>query len=344
MSGTRGSAGPRRTVRPAWDTVEAGRPGQSALVTVGLLLTVPGLVLTAMRWLPPADDAAALVAAFVPYGLPLLGCALLCLLGALVRARRRSRLAALAGVVALLLGAQVGWQLPYFVPDHRPVPGTTFGLLTLNTYKGEADPEQVRAAAAQADVVVLVEVTSALVRALDARGWRERFPYDAGASGGRVTNTAVFSRFPLSGSEQFGSSFFDQWATTVDVPDVGAVALVAVHPCNPYCGQDRWAREHEDLRRQVQGRLGGPLVVAGDFNAVVDHGPMQQLRRLGLRSGADLVGSGWAPTYPAGRRLPPLLAIDHVLVDPALGVTALERVPVDGTDHLGLLARVGRSA
>ncbi|GAA1829969.1 endonuclease/exonuclease/phosphatase family protein [Microlunatus capsulatus] len=339
-----GRTATRPAAGPAWDTVEPGRRGQSALVTAAVLLGVPGLVLTGMRVLPPADDAAALVASFVPYAIPLLGLALGCLLVALVRARRRARMAVPLAVVAVLLAAQLSWQLPYLVPDDRPVVGPAFGLLSLNTYKGEADPDQVLAATSRADVVVLVEVTPALVSALDARGWRDRFPFDAGASGGAVANTVVFSRYPLSGSRQFGSGSFDQWATTVDVPGTGPVALVAVHPCNPYCGEGRWAREHEDLRRVVAAELDRPLVVAGDFNAVVDHGPMQQLHRLGLRSAADLLGTGWAPTYPAGRALPPLLAIDHVLVDPALAVADLERVPVDGTDHLGLLAHVGRSS
>lgn len=336
--------GTARPARPAWDTVEAGRRGQSVLVTTGLVLGVPGLVLTALRLVPPSDDGAALVAAFTGYGLPLLALALLCLVLALLRARRRAVLGVVVVVLAPLLAAQLAWQLPYAVPDDRAVPGPTLALLTLNTYRGEADPEQLRVAADRADVVVLVEVTPAFLDALDAAGWRARFPHDVGASGGSTANTVVFSRFPLSGSRRLGPGSFDQWVTTVEVPAVGAVGLVAVHPCNPYCGQHRWADEHVDLEREVRAELGRPLVVAGDFNAVVGHGPMQQLRRLGLRSAADLVGSGWAPTYPANGRVPPLLAIDHVLVGPALGVTDLERVPVAGTDHLGLLVRIGRAA
>ena len=328
----------------SWDTVEPGRPGQFVLVSVALVLGVPALVLTAMRVLPPADDAAALVAAFIPYALPLLVLALLCLLPALLRARRRAALAGLVAVVALLLGAQLAWQLPYVVADDRPVVGPAFGLLSLNAYKGLADAGQVLAAARRADVVVLVEVTPAFVARLDAAGWRDRFPHDAGASSAQVSNTVIFSRHPLTGSRRLGSGSFDQWSTTVDVPGVGPVALLAVHPCNPYCGRGRWADALAEVRRAVEAELGRPLVVAGDFNAVMDHGPMQELHQLGLRSAADLVGAGWAPTYPANRTVPPLIAIDHVLVDPALAVADLVRVPVDGTDHLGLLARIGRSS
>ncbi len=334
------------TSRPAvraWDTVEPERNGQAWLASCGLLLTAPGLVLTAMRLLPPDDDAPALVAAFIPFAIPLLTLALLCWGAVLVRARRKKLLGGLLGALVVALAAQVGWQLPLFVPDARPVTGSTFTLLSLNAHRGEADPAGVRSAAAGADVVVLAEVTPAFVQTLEAQGWRDRFTYTAGASGGSVTNTVVFSRFPLSGSADVGSGTFDQWATTVEVPEVGPVGLVAVHPCNPYCGGNLWAEQHDALRQVVRDRLGQPLVVAGDFNAVPDHGPMQELRRLGMRSATDLLGSGWVPTYPADRRLPPLLAIDHVLVNPALAVASLDQVEVNGTDHLGLVTRIGRA-
>ena len=333
----------RAVRRSAWDTTEPGRPGQAALVTVGVLLLVPALVLTALRVFPPLDDGPALVASFIPAAVPLLVVALVCLTTALVRARRRAALGALAALVALLLGAQLAWQLPFWVPDDRRVTGPTFTLLTLNTLKGQADPDQLRAVGDRADVVVLVETLPAVVAELEQRGWRERFPHTAGVSASHVTNTIVFSRFPLRDSQRFGNSQFHQWATTVTVPGVGDLRLLAVHPCNPYCGQNRWASDHADLRRVVQQNRELPLVVAGDLNAVPDHGPMQDLRRLGLRSAADLVGAGWAPTYPANRLLPPLLTIDHVLLDDRLAAASVDRVSVTGTDHLGLLAELGKA-
>ena len=333
-----------RTARaPAWDTAEPGRRGQAALVTTGVMLLVPALVLTLLRVFPPLDDAPALVASFVPAAVPLLLVALACLTTALVRARRRAPLGTLVGLVALLLGAQLVGQLPFYLPNDRPVAEPTFTLLSLNTLKGQADPDQLRAAADRADVVILVETLPAVVDALDRRGWRERFPHTAGVFESHVTNTIVFSRYPLRDSERFGDSEFHQWATTVAVPGVGDIRLLAVHPCNPYCGQNRWANDHADLRRVVQQNRALPLVVAGDFNAVPDHGPMQDLRRLGLQSAADLLGAGWAPTYPANRLLPPLLTIDHVLLDDRLAAASLERVSVTGTDHLGLLTQVGRA-
>ena len=78
--------------------------------------------------------------------------------------------------------------------------------------------------------------------------------------------------------------------------------------------------------------------MAGDFNAVPDHGPMQRLRRIGLRSVSDIVGAGWQPTFPSGRRvIPPLLPIDHVLVNDRLTATSVTTFEVRGTDHRGIL-------
>ena len=76
---------------------------------------------------------------------------------------------------------------------------------------------------------------------------------------------------------------------------------------------------------------GRPLIVAGDFNAVDDHGPMRALTHDGLESATDIVGAGWLPTYPANRRFPPLIPIDHVLVNKLL--TASSDQHVQGGRH-----------
>ena len=128
------------------------------------------------------------------------------------------------------------------------------------------------------------------------------------------------------------------WQAIAQIPQLGAVGIVTAHPCNPFCGPGFWPSEHELLQRVVDRELGQPLVVAGDFNAVDDHLPMRQLRQLGLRSATDIVGAGWLPTYPANSPIPPLIPIDHVLLDDQLTATSIIRVPVAGTDHLGLLA------
>ena len=311
--------------------------GQGLLLTLAGLALVPALPTTVMRLVPPTDDATALAASFIAFGVIPYAVALLCMLAALIRARRRLALGILTGVVALLTALHLAWLGPLFVPDQRAARTAPFTVMTLNMFVGRANPAEVAAMGERADVVVLAEVTPAALRALEARGWYQRFPYWVGSSENGVGGTAVFSRFRLSGAKLIGPTEFQQWSVTADVPDVGPVRLLAVHPCNPYCGGGRWYGDHQLIWQAAAEDQVAPMIIAGDFNAVEDHGPMQQLRHLGLRSASDIVGAGWVPTYPAGRRIPPLLPIDHVLVNSRLTATSVDAVSVAGTDHRGLL-------
>jgi endonuclease/exonuclease/phosphatase (EEP) superfamily protein YafD len=325
----------------AWDTDRrSAAAGQGVLLTVAGLFAVPALASTVLWLVPPTDDTTALAASFIAYGLLGYAVVLGCLLIALIRARRRAALAAVTGLTVLLTAGHVVWLGPLFVADGRPVITEPFTVLTLNLRAGEADPTVVADLADRADVVVLVEVTSAAMAGLAAEGWDDRFPYAVGDPRSVGSNTAVFSRFRLGRGSLLGRSNFSQWSVAVEIPGVGLVRLLAVHPCNPYCGGGRWHIEHEVVRTAVAAHGDGPLIVAGDFNAVAEQRPMQQLHRLGLRSATDLVGAGWLPTYPVGGLLPPLLPIDHVLVNERLTATALTAVTVPGTDHRGLVATV----
>ena len=63
---------------------------------------------------------------------------------------------------------------------------------------------------------------------------------------------------------------------------------------------------------------------------------MMALYRGGLKSATDVAGGGWLPTYPANSRVPPLLPIDHVLINDRLTATEVGTFRLRGTDHLGL--------
>ncbi|WP_442521722.1 hypothetical protein, partial [Salmonella enterica] len=54
---------------------------------------------------------------------------------------------------------------------------------------------------------------------------------------------------------------------------------------------------------------------------------------------ADQSGAGLTPTYPAGRRVPPLLGIDHILTRNS-SASGVHTVRIPGTDHLGLAATI----
>jgi endonuclease/exonuclease/phosphatase (EEP) superfamily protein YafD len=324
----------------SWDTVRPVRHFQPFWVSCGVLFTLPGLVATYLRVVPPTDDGPALVASFISYGVLAYLIAFLCFVIALLRARRRGGLAVLTGIVAVLLGCHVAWLAPLFIPDHRMALTPTFTVMNLNMRKGSADPQQVANQANQADVVILLESTPAALQRLKPFGWEQRFPYSVGDRDVHLSDSAIYSRFPLTDTVLLPETAFQQWATTAEVPQLGPVRIIATHPCNPYCGGNRWSAEHARLVSTADANMNLPLVVAGDFNAVDDHGPMRALRREGLESATDLVGAGWLPTYPANRTLPPLLPIDHVLLNHFLTATSTQTFKVADTDHLGLLTTV----
>jgi endonuclease/exonuclease/phosphatase (EEP) superfamily protein YafD len=328
-----------RPTNYTWDSQSSRPRYQGVLFTIAAFALLPATVATIMRIVPPTDDPSAQLAAFIPYGLIGYLVALGCLLVALIRARRRLVVAVITVSVAALTSLHLAWLAPLFVKDHRLATTSDFVLMSLNLLHGSADPREVARYASQADIVILVEATPTALSGLKPFGWDERFPYSLGDPKDGSFNTAVYSSFPLSNGRLIGGgTSFHQWVTTVRVPDVGSTRLMAVHPCNPYCGGNRWTSEHEILREAVIDNLDQPLVVAGDFNAVDDHGPMQALRRLGLTSATDVVGAGWLPTYPANAPVPPLLPIDHVMINKDLTATSVSSIAISGTDHRGLLA------
>jgi endonuclease/exonuclease/phosphatase (EEP) superfamily protein YafD len=221
----------------------------------------------------------------------------------------------------------------------RPATTETIAIASLNVQHGGADPEPTVQQVADADIVTFVEATPEWVAALPA-SFRQEFPYAVGAPLQANTGSVIFARYPITSSEALPASSFQQWAALVDTPQVGALRVVAVHPCNPFCGPGLWTAEHTELRHWLARQDDVPTVVAGDFNAVDDHRPMRELYADGWRSAATLVGAGHVRTYPANRRIPPLIGIDHILVNDPLTATSFSTFDVPWTDHRGVRADI----
>lgn len=326
----------------SWDTFPEPRRFQALWVGAGLVFLLPGLVATSLRVLRPTDDGPALAASFISYAVVTYALSLICFVVALVRAGRKKVLAGVALVVACLLGCHLAWLAPLFISDDRAPTTASFTLMSLNLRKGDADPAEIVRQAETADVVVFLEATSRAVNGLKRLDWDDRFPYSVGVQKYTAGDTLIYSRFRLSDPELVNQSF-EQRIVTAEVPSIGAVRIIAAHPCNPFCGHNLFDIEHRELRQTVDANLGGPLVVAGDFNATDDHGPMRDLYHDGLESATDIVGAGLMPTYPANSSIPPLIAIDHVLMNRYLTATSLHRFTIADTDHLGLMAVIARS-
>jgi len=117
------------------------------------------------------------------------------------------------------------------------------------------------------------------------------------------------------------------------------VQLLAVHPAAPDPGSvDEW---RDDLNALPDAEPHGRVhVLAGDFNATLDHAELRQLIGTGYEDAASVVGAGLHGTWPEGRKVPPAVVIDHVLADKRVGVRAVSVHTIPSTDHRAVFAEL----
>jgi endonuclease/exonuclease/phosphatase (EEP) superfamily protein YafD len=130
----------------------------------------------------------------------------------------------------------------------------------------------------------------------------------------------------------------------VQIPGLSAAATVAsTHMSAPWPEPIRGWRD--DLARlgEVLGEIAasarGPVVLAGDLNATPDVLEFRRLLREGYRDAAEQAGVGLTRTHPADIVIPPVFAVDHVLVRGGMA-TSVHTLPVCGSDHRGLAMRI----
>jgi endonuclease/exonuclease/phosphatase (EEP) superfamily protein YafD len=85
---------------------------------------------------------------------------------------------------------------------------------------------------------------------------------------------------------------------------------------------------------------GAVRILAGDFNATLDHADLRRVIDRGYEDAADELGNGLRGTWPADRRCPPPVTIDHVLADARCGARSLEAIDVPGSDHRAVLVEL----
>ncbi len=295
---------------------------------LAVLYIFPGL--QARRVLP------ALLASFIPYAVPMWLVALAALLGL---GRGRTRWWAVP--VGVALAAQTLWALPHLPHAQPSAEGSPVRLMALNVQFGQADHDQFKAAvsAAQPDLLVLTEVTDDFLER--AQPTLSHYPYRVGTSdptGRYAGGTMVYSTSPLTELERLDTTFTTM-AVRVERPD-GPLVLVAAHPVNPLLGTQAWTEEPERIREAVLRHQEQPVVVAGDLNATVEHLTVRRLLRAGLTDAVDQSGVGWQPTFSTETPFPPMIAIDHVLVNHRVTATGVRAFEVAGSDHRGIVAEL----
>jgi endonuclease/exonuclease/phosphatase (EEP) superfamily protein YafD len=319
------------------------------LLVAGLLL--PAVALSVARVSEPTSGTGIRLVAFTEYAAPLYAAALILLLLRML-ARRGERtvvLRTLAVVAALGVAVHLLWASgPYFGGARAAAgQGEPFTLVTANLRLGHADPVDVTALAGHwhADVLVLQEVTAHELAGLKAAGLSRSYAFSAGRPDSGAAGTMVFADTRITGVKRLDTSF-GGYAMTLHRPR-GPVRLVAVHATPPTGSGAGWSSDQHAILRGVGDLRPGPTVLAGDFNATLDHEPLRELGGRGYTDAVVEAKSGWQPTWPSDRQvslagvpLPPLLQIDHVLVGDGLRALKTTTVAVPGTDHRAVVARL----
>lgn len=261
------------------------------------------------------------------------------LLSIVILACRRKLLAFLVFVVTISLGALLG---PRFLSEEQPeADGPRLRVMAANLYLGLGDPRAIvdLVRRQQVDVLVLPELTPGAESALDSAGLAELLPYrvsDPRPGGG---GTGIVSKIPLRQIILVPESTMSQPSAVIDLPGRDDVEIVAVHVQPPVSQAkvDTWRRELAALPRpEKDARL---RILAGDFNASLDHAAFRTLVDHGYADAAEATGDGLVPTWSSWPTGPPI-TIDHIVADERIAVSGFSVFDIPGSDHEAILAEL----
>jgi endonuclease/exonuclease/phosphatase (EEP) superfamily protein YafD len=249
----------------------------------------------------------------------------------------RRKALGVAAVALLFIVASAWWPCWTGAAGSGPKDGRAIRVLALNVQysndTGAAASRQI--AANNPDIVVLSELSPLTLGRLDLHQYRYKWERPRGNAFGQ----GVYSRWPLTDESIWtvgGLSMAELTVTTLE----GAVRLFQVHTTAPKDASSIriWAAQLKELRSRMNAEK-LPIIAAGDFNA--SHWDASYTDVLGgprhiLDAGA---GHGLAATWPSGRKwLPPVFALDHVLVSKGIGVRHFRVLSPMGSDHRGIVA------
>jgi endonuclease/exonuclease/phosphatase (EEP) superfamily protein YafD len=254
-------------------------------------------------------------------------------------AARRRGPAVTAALAAAALIAVVG---PRALRRRQPkASGAVLRVLTVNVLHGRADADEVVALVRRtgADVLFLQELTEGVLTRLRQAGLDDLMPQNIIELRSSSRGSGIYSRLLLGEGQPLAPAHAAQPTAVAKLPGGAAVELACVHPRAPLppspVSVARWRRELAALPPPAEL----PRIVAGDFNATLDHAPFRRVLRLGYVDAAREAGNALVPTWGLEGR-PAVITIDHVLVDRRCAVLASSVHAVTGTDHRAVYAQI----
>jgi endonuclease/exonuclease/phosphatase family metal-dependent hydrolase len=249
--------------------------------------------------------------------------------------------AAVTAVAGAVLTAAVGPRaVPYRQP---PAAGPVLRVLTANLLVGRAEAKVIveLVGGHHADVLFVQELTDEAEARLQQAGLDDLLPHRVTQTVRRGTRGSIYARYPLRGGPPAGPVSAARCTARLDLPSGQFVELTCIHAAPP---RPPWSPATARWRSQLAALPApgdGPQIIAGDFNATLDHAQFRQLLRRGYVDAASQAGHGLSFTWGRrpGRR-PALLAIDHVLIDRRCAVITTSAHWVAGSDHRALFAEL----
>jgi endonuclease/exonuclease/phosphatase (EEP) superfamily protein YafD len=118
---------------------------------------------------------------------------------------------------------------------------------------------------------------------------------------------------------------------------LGEIRLIAYHGYPPLPDRTTtWKQDLQVLRRWCAEDP--PTIVAGDFNATLDHADFRHALGGNCRSVAAAVGDGLEGTWPADQPAVVRAQIDHVVVTRQFQPGTFSTYAIEGTDHRAVVA------
>jgi endonuclease/exonuclease/phosphatase (EEP) superfamily protein YafD len=249
------------------------------------------------------------------------------------------------GVVlaGLLTIASVAVRWRWYVGG-SPNAGVSVRVVSANLRYGCADAAAVVRLAQHADILAVQELTPEKAEQITAAGIDAMLPHRYLRAREGPAGVGIWSRYPLTPGEDYDEFWLGLITARVNVPGAPAeTTVVTTHLSAPWPEPIRGWRD--DLARlrvvltEIGASAGGPVILAGDLNATPDVLEFRRLLRDGYRDAAEQAGAGLTRTHPADIAIPPVFAVDHILLLGAAATSVLTR-PVSGSDHRALLAEI----
>ena len=99
-----------------------------------------------------------------------------------------------------------------------------------------------------------------------------------------------------------------------------------------------WKQDLQVLKKWCAA--GEPTIVAGDFNATVDHADFRKALGPDCRTVSSAVGQGFQGTWPSDRPRLARTQLDHVVVTKGIHPGRFTTYEIEGSDHRAAVARV----